>query len=278
MTNILLPRPEYQEFRTWLRSTKIVWRDVTDSAIIPQWGESVCNQDVCFQEKTPGEIAYGCLRNHFPHLNLQWRKDELRFLDFRPPKYFNGQFRGYCYGLDISHAYAQFYRHLYLHADWPRKRLKHPLLEVAKELDGLKSARNAVVGIARSTRNKWVQGEKVWYVNKKNPFLSPVLWGHLQSILNEIAGLMLRCGAIYINTDGYVFTNEGQLNTAVSLLEGFGIHTKQFRGFGVILGISALCVPPLKQPLEVNVSKPVFHIEPVESGWVEWWSKLKQGD
>lgn len=278
MKNVLLPRPEYRNFRTWLRSTQIVWRDVIDSSIIPQWGESVCNQDVCFESKTPGEIAYQCLRTNYPHLDLQWRKDELRLLDLRPPKYFDGQFRGQCYGLDISHAYAQLYSRLYLHGDWPRKRLKYPLVEVANELDPLKSARNAVVGIVRSTRNKWVQGEKVWYVNKKNPFLSPVLWGHLQSILNEIAVWSIELGAVFVNTDGYVFRTEKEKDNLKSKLDSFGIQTKSFQGIGAIVGISGLHIPAIKQPLVLDVSKPVFHLEPVESGWVEWWSKLKQGE
>lgn len=275
MKNILLPRPEYRLFRSWLRTTQVVWRDVGDSSIVPMWGESVCNESVCVNGKTPGEIAWGELRRVYPRLNLQWRRNELDLLKQRPPKYFEGQYRGEIYGLDIRHAYAQLYRKLYLHGDWPRKRLKYSLLEVANSLDDIKEARNAVVGIARSTRNKWVQGEKVWYVNKKNPFLSPVLWGHLQSILNEIAREMLELGAFYINTDGYCFKTAAQRDTAVNLLGDTGIATKQFSGYGAVLGISALSVPPFKQPLEINLSKPVNHIEPVDPGWLAWWSKLK---
>lgn len=274
MTNILLSRPDYQFFRAWLRTTQVVWRDVGDSAIVPLWAESVCNKDVCTNGRTPGEIAYSKLREVYPSLKLQWRKSELDLLKQRPPKYFEGEYRGEVYGLDIKHAYAQVYRRLFLHGDWPRRRLRYPLVEVADGLDSLKEARNAVVGIARSTRNKWVQGEKVWYVNKKNPFLSPVLWGHIQSILNEIAGIMLEYGAIYVNTDGYAFTTAKQRDTAVNHLADYGIATKQFNGFGAILGISALCVPPFKQPLNVNRSKPLLHLEPVEAGWLEWWSKL----
>ena len=276
MKNILLPRPDYQFFRAWLRTTQVVWRDVGDSSIVPLWGESVCNESVCVDGRTPGEIAYSELRRVYPILKLQWRKNELDLLKQRPPKLFSGPYRGEVYGLDIKHAYCQIYRKLFLHADWPRKRLKYPLVEVANSLDDIKEARNAIVGIARSTRNKWVQGEKVWYVNKKNPFLSPVLWGHIMSILSEAAGIALKEGAIHINTDGYAFTSEKQRNIVRDRLEDFGVVTKQFSGYGAILGISALCVPPFKQPLEVNVSKPLLHLEPVEAGWLEWWSKLSQ--
>lgn len=274
--NIGLERSQYVFFRQWLRSTQITWRDVTDSAIVPQWGEAICRKD-CLDEsnKTPGERAFSILKMVYPNVDLRWRKEEIALLDFRPPKLFQGEFWGELYALDIRAAYQQIYSRLFLHADFPRKRLKYPLVEVAERLAGDKEGRNAIAGIARSTRNKWVQGERVWYVKKQNRYLSPVLWAHLMLILNEIAQIAITNGAIYINTDGYAFRTAHERDSLASKLNYIGLDFTTCEGEGKIIGISALHIPGAKEPIELNVSQPTFHLESTDGTWLEWWKSLK---
>lgn len=277
--NIPLDNEAYQFFRGWLRTTPIIWRDVIDSAIVPVWNEAICKEETLDSEnRTPGERAYITLKTHYPKLDLRWRQTELEYLSLRPPKKFEGAFCGELYCLDISACFAQMYHRLFLHADFPAKRLRFPLAQVADHLWQDKTGRNAVVGIARSTKNKWVQGERVWYVKKQNRFLSPILWAHLMLILSDIAQSMLGFGALFINTDGYAFTDIGQFNQAKQFLADHGLQFRQSIGDGQILGISALSIPGIKEPKELNVSQPTFHLEPIDFGWLEWWSKLPKGD
>ena len=199
MKNIGMPRPEYQFFRSWLRSTDILWRDVSDSAIVPIWGEAVCRED-CLDEKnlTPGQRGWLAIKTSYPKLNLRWRKTELDLLTLRPPKYYSAPYNGELFVVDLQSAYAQIYGKLFFHADFPFKRLKYPLKEIASKLSADKQGRNAVIGVIRSTRNKWCQGEKTWFTKKRNPFLSPVLWGQIQMILNSAARSILDLSLIHI--------------------------------------------------------------------------------
>lgn len=273
--NVPLSNESYIYFRKWLRGTDILWRDLTDALIVPAWGEAICRRDTLDNDnKTPGERAYNTIRLCFSDLHLRWRKSELTHLDVRPPLYFRHPHLGEVFALDIRKAYCQIYKRLYLHADWPFKRLKYPLAEIALSLEKDKLGRNAVVGICRSTRNKWVRGPEVWYQKKQNRYLSPVLWGHIMGILNQVAAKMIGFGAVYVHTDGYAFTTFRQAYTASQYLEDFGLQYKMQSGSGEILGISHLSIKGIKEPKGMVPSGEVIHLEPNDQDYLTWWSKL----
>lgn len=276
MKNIPLPRENYIWFRNWLRSTEIVWRDVTDSAMVYQWNEAITREDILDENgKTPGERAWLTIRTTYPNLDLRWRNEELELLNCKSPKYFKSAYHGPLYVADVQSAYSQIYSRLSFHSDYPFKRLKYPLKSISEKLSADKLGRNAVVGIARSTRNKWVQGEKVWYTKKHNPFLSPTLWAQIQMILTAAARIAIDEGAFFVNTDGYAFQTAQERDKAVSRLNTFGLGLSTTEGQGEILGISCLHIPEKKVPAEFNPSKPTYWLEPDDNRpWLEWWSKL----
>lgn len=269
MKNIPLPPEQFAEFKLWLRGQdRIKWRDISSACLIPSWGETVCNQDFMIGNDSCAQYAYKVIQAYNPGLSLKWRKDEMHLLNMRPPWYFEGEYTGEVYHLDIIGAYSQFYRYLFWHSEWPYKRQKFPLYGIAEHFSQMsqtpqfKIARNSVVGIARSTRNKWVQGSNIWYTNKVNKLLSPTLWGQLQGILNQIASQMIEFGAIWINTDGYCFRDNFGFLSAKEYLESEGIAYRANQGEGNINGIASMDVPGVKVTGENNPSKPMNRVEP----------------
>lgn len=278
MSDVILSRFSFNTFKEWLREHgEITWRDLSDAVYIPAWNEWVLNKETLDNGQSPGKLAWNAIFEVYPDLKLRWREDEIKLLDLKSPKLFTTPYHGEMFGLDLSSAYHQIYSHLYLHSDWPKKRAKYPLSPVAKSLKNSgKATRNAVVGIARSTQNKWCRGSRVWYVKKQNRYLSPTLWGQIQMILNEIAHKMIEFGAIHINTDGYIFLNRREQFQAQRWLEDNYIDYSHFEGEGEILGISCVYIPGVKEPGELNSSRATHYLEPLENGWVNWWNSLIQ--
>lgn len=278
MVNIPLDQQAFIYFRHWLRTeTQIKWRDLSDACLIPTWNEAICKQEILDNDNTtPGQRAWLTIQKNYSKLDLRWRDTEIKYLDLRPPKLYMGEYHGSLFACDIRRAYCKIYRYLYLHADFPSKRLKYPLREISETLQEDKLGRNAVMGIIRSTHNKWVQGQKVWYEKKHNRFLSPVLWAHVILILSEIAQKLEDMGAIHINTDGFTFTTAQQLQSAVCYLEDYGFEVKTFIGEGSITGIHGLIIPGQKEPKEVTPSLPVRHIEQSDYDLLNWWFSLSQ--
>lgn len=269
MKNVALPPDQFEQFKLWLRGQEgIKWRDISSACLIPSWGETICNEDFMIGDLSCAQYGYKVIQEHNPGLSLKWRKEEMYLLDYRPPWYFEGLYTGPVWHLDIIGAYSQFYRHLYWHSEWPYKRQKYPLWGIAEHFSQqpqtpkFKIARNSIVGIARSTRNKWVQGANIWYTNKVNKYLSPTLWGQLQGILSQIAGMMLEYGAIWINTDGYAFKDEFGFLMGKEFLDSEGIAYRENFGIGTINGIASMNVPGVKVTKDNNPSKPINRVEP----------------
>lgn len=273
MKNVPLPPLAYQEGRDFLRKQEITYRDMRQVSAVPSWREALCLSDIMIGDMTPGQLAYRTLAKEFPKVRLSWRQEEMRFLEMSPPKLFTPFERIECYGLDIARAYCQFYSRLGLDADWPNKRVRYPLNRVAEILLPEKAARNAVVGLAISTKNKWVKGEKVWYSDKYNRYLSPVLWGQLQTILHQIAIRAGDLGAIHINTDGYVFPNQTARDELAAWLSTFGVEYRTYQGIGTALGLNSLKVDGHKDSKRNDVSKKAFvHIEQPGYDMLSWWA------
>ena len=219
MKNVPLKKEEFSFFRQWLRQFPIKWRDMRTNCLVVNWGEAVCLDTYMIGKQTSGEYAYNIMRANYPDLKLKWQKSELELLDVRPPTYFQKLVEGEIAYLDIKSAYWQFYQYLYLHSKLPFKRQQYPLWDISRAFVGhseisWKAARNAIVGITRSTRNKWVQGNEIWYTKKFNRFLSPSLWFQLIGLFNQFARAMLSLGAVWLNVDGYAFTSIKAYNNA----------------------------------------------------------------
>jgi hypothetical protein len=277
MINIIYDTPEYTRRREILRSMEVTWRDMSSSCAIPNWGEAICDKEYCLGDLTCAQIAHSLLKIHFPGLDLRWRREEMALLDHRPPKIFRFPITGQIGYLDIKSAYKQLYQYLYLHSDFPYKRQRFPLFDLAQTFnnktdDKYKIVRNAVVGITRSTRNKYVCRDKVWYVVKRNKFLSPTLWAQLMGILNQIASDMIDLGAVWINTDGYAFTSVEAYDKAINYFDERGIIIgDKGIGHGYINGLTSVHIQGVKNTDNEKGSTEVFHLETSDIDHLTYW-------
>lgn len=277
MKNLIYPTVEYTHRRERLRKLDVKWRDMSSSCAIPNWGEAVCDEAYCIGDDTCAQIAYATLKRHFPGLELKWRKEEMVLLDHRSPKVFRFPIVGEISYIDIKSAYLQIYQYLYLHSDFPYKRQKYSLYELAQEFKGRegdkwKIVRNAVLGITASTRNKWVCRDKVWYVPKRNKYLSPTLWAQMQGILNQIASNMIDLGAVWVNTDGYAFTSVQQYDKALQFLNERGIEVgDKGTGQGFINGLNSVHIPGVKETRNNQRSNAVYHLETSDIDHLTLW-------
>lgn len=277
MKNVILDHKEYMDFREWLRSQPIKFKDNRYSVVVPAWGEVVVSDKVCHDGIPATQLAYETLRKHYPDLSLKWRKDELRYLDAKAPQVFKGEYWGQLGYIDIKSAHAQIYQYLYLHSEAPFRRQKFPLYFVAKDLFSYKLARNCVVGICRSVEDKWVEKGEVSYHNKVNPFLSPTLWWQVAGILNQIALVMLAYGAIWINTDGYLFDREEGYRKAIHWLLDHEIKIEHGFSSGYILAINNYYVAGLKTcDTDSIVGKPVYNIDHPDIDFLRGWKDNRE--
>lgn len=284
MKNIPLSPTDYQFLRDWLRTQDdVIWRDLRTSLMIPKWGEAPCNSDFLIGDLTCAQVAYQALTEEYPGLSLRWLSWELDFLDWRPPMFFVGApIRGQIGYIDLKAAYWTFYRYLFLHSKFPFKRQQYPLQNVASLFNGSttpqwKIARNAVIGITRSTRNKWCQGPNIWFTKKKNKYLSPTLWAQLMGLLNQIAqDMMALPGCAYINTDGYAFTDLRAYHAAISYFTDRDLVISGGIGEGFIDGINSVHIPGVKETKELIPSKPVFRMMEVDVDFYSLWNNNRK--
>lgn len=274
MKNVIMSRSDYAATRQFLHFSNIRWRDCGFSAIVPAWDECIACDEICYSGETAPQLAYAALQKHYPGMRLAWRRDELALLDSRVPRLFLGEKFDELYYVDVKSAFAQLYQYLYLHSEFPFKRQKHPLREIALELWDKKIARNAVIGITRSTQNKWVEGEKVWYTQKRNPYLSPTLWAQITGVLNQIAQQMVKFGAIWVNTDGYIFERERSYRSAIHFFLDNQIVCTHGSGKGEIRALQNIKIEGVKSTQSGDVGKqPVRHIEESNIDFLAQWRK-----
>lgn len=278
MKNVILPTEQYTHVREWLRLQPIKWRDLSSSAVVANWGEAICDQALTIGDKTCAQVAYDLLTEYYPGLFLKWRKDEWELLDRRPPRLFDGPYVGEMWYCDIKSAYLQFYEYLFLHSKYPYKRQRYPLKPIAEEFKGRKEAewkiaRNALVGITRSTKARWVYQTKTWETFKVNKYLSPTLWAQLMGLLNQIAAMMYKFGAIWFNCDGYIFTSQQSYNNALKYFQDIGVIIgDKGQGYGYIKGINSVNISGVKKTETEYSSKEVFHLEAEDVNHIELWN------
>lgn len=181
---------------------------------------------------TRGEAAKTELKREWPDLRrVGWRRNDIQLLDKVPPVLYSGpgHFRGTY--VDLKAAYWSLYRQLWLNTAYPRGFGTLSLVNVAERVKDSKPVRNAIIGAIRS-RNI-VVGTKEGQLKQfksRNPFLSPGLWATIQDALHELAIWAKTLGAVYINTDGYIFPNGCSSGEFMSLLRMFGYKYTEFTG------------------------------------------------
>lgn len=181
---------------------------------------------------TPGEAARWELKRHFPIRRVgAWRKAHMPLWKWPPPMVYTGPYEAVAgVWVDLTSAYWQIYRWLQLDCVFPRGRGMLWLMGVADVLHEWKAARNAVVGVTRSRTVVARKGGKSITHHVDNPWLTPHLWGQIQGVLHEIAWLALRAGAVYVNTDGFLFLREEEAWQFRHSLDGFGLSYHDISG------------------------------------------------
>jgi hypothetical protein len=187
---------------------------------------------------TPGEAARTELDRAFPGLKrVGWQPGMISLFDWRSPMHYGGPQAGEFIFIDLKSAYYQVYRRLWLNVPYPRGFGSLSLMPVAEALREWKQARNSVVGVCASREAIGIRGQERKALKIRNKYLSPGLWATVQAILHAIATLALFHGAVYINTDGYIFPSSSAWLDFTDTLLGLNFEW-EFRaiGDGVIAG------------------------------------------
>jgi len=222
---------------------------------------------------TPSEIARTEMMREFPTLSrVGWQKKNIELLDFGVPMLFMGEYRGDGVYVDLNRAYHTIYSMLPLNVlyprGWPTKTLS--LKPVAEKLKDNKSARNAVVGITRSRYITAYKGKKPVLLTAKNRFLSPPFWATIMDVLHELASLAVKLGAIYVNTDGYIFPDKTHPGEFTEYLEQMGYTFKVKRGDCHISGWGAYTIgDKTTTPYETKHNKtgnPYYPLSTIKKG------------
>jgi len=225
----------------------------TSSVFVPEWKRKFIdrgqvrlwpNLEGEWYEMTPGEAAREELKRYHPNVKMIARKSDFKMLDLTPPRYWRGnQYHGDMYYVDLSGAYAATYRNLTLDCCWPRCIGEFELNPIADRLWQWKTARNSVMGVCRSHTMQAVKGRKSWEQKFYNQYFSPHLWYTVQQVLHSLAEFALNLGAIYINTDCFIFRKQKQYILMAELLEFMNYETHVLQGEGVIWGWNSYALP-----------------------------------
>ena len=183
---------------------------------------------------SPGQAAKTELSRAFPGLKrVGWRRDHVKLFDWRSPMYFDEPYQGAGVYVDLKAAYCQIYRNLWLDTPFPRGVGTLSLSPVADRLQDWKAARNAVMGIVKNRTITGCRSGKRQEISVTNHFLSPGLWATVQAILHAVAATALEHGAIYVNTDGYMFPDYDKALGFLDFLNDLNLR-HEIRDSGVI--------------------------------------------
>lgn len=189
---------------------------------------------------TPGEAARYELARCFPDLErVGWAGPAVKLFDKRVPMHYGGPVSSdSMIYIDLKSAYWQIYRLLWLDTSYPRGLYgRYPLFSLALKLANWKAARNAVIGICRSREIVGYRGHVRVKMSTRNKYLSPGLWATVVDILHWIAHQALAFGAVYVNTDGYLFDNLAGADDFMIWMAGQGLLFEvRSRGGGEVRG------------------------------------------
>lgn len=212
-----------------------------DAAVAREWPDG--NGELV--PMSPGEAARTEITRLYPNLRkVGWAPGHVKQFDWRPPLYCPGPVRGRFVQYDLTSAYWQVYRWLWLNTPYPMGYGTLPLMDIALRLENWKQARNALIGVIRSRGAVAYKGPRRIDLKTSNNYLSPGLWATVQSVLHCIAVRAIEFGALYINTDGYIFNYGGDSGFKNWLVD----HQVNFRlvrqGMGEIVGWANYKVGP----------------------------------
>lgn len=260
------------KLKSELREQCIKFRDCDTTIIVPQFNEVFSLEEIARNKVSPGMAAYKALKKSdiAKWTPYYWRQDEIELLDLRAPRYLKSDWQNYgkptlLYYVDLWHSYQQIYEYSYWRIDdFPNGERSHPIGKQFEHLADWREARNSIVGIARSTKDKWVEGPQVSYVKKINPFLSPTLWAEIIGVLNHVAWRAYDKGAIHINTDGYIFDD---LTNCEWFLDFLFDHDMTYKYWvdpvGVLRGYNNYTIgkKTVGEWQESPTVKPIMHLE-----------------
>ncbi|MCK5014672.1 MAG: hypothetical protein KAS66_12730 [Candidatus Omnitrophica bacterium] len=266
----------------------------TNSIYVPQGKLKYIDKSVCknwpdlegqIRLMPPGEAARTEMIREYPELKrVGWLPGHIKLLDQRSPLFYDGPQIGKLIYIDLEAAYSQIYRNLWLDTPYPRGLGgQYPLATIAHRLKDWKIARNSVIGIARSTTLVAYRGTRRITVKTKNRFLAPGLWATVQSLLHWIACQAIECGAVYVNTDGYIFyldPPEFWLQFT-EWLTGQGIAwSTRVEGKGEIVSWNNYQIGPFRtQSHKLNLthkSRSFTNVRNQVPKWAGYWSNIKR--
>lgn len=236
-----LPDKDFGLAHNHLVQTATYFISGSNSMYVPSLKLRYINESVCRMwpddvgmsvAMTPGQAARTELSRQFPGLRrVGWRAGMVRLFDARPPMHYSGAHHGDMVQIDLRSAYYQVYRLLWLNIPYPRGFGTLALMPVAERLKEWKAARNAVIGLCASRSAIGVKGPTRYTLRTQNKFLSPGLWASVQDMLHAIAAVALWSGALYVNTDGYIFYDRSPWLEFTEWLTDLGFAW-EFKGIG----------------------------------------------
>lgn len=162
---------------------------------------------------TSGEIVRTEVRREHPDKPIRKHyKSDAMLLDTAPPMVYLETWKGYGCHIDLTAAYWNIYKFLTLDFSYPRSMGRYHLGKIAERLKDNKKARNSIIGMSRGGEATTWRGYNRGSVRISSPLYCPDLWHFVMCIMNELALIAVGCGAIYVNTDGYIFKEGGQVN------------------------------------------------------------------
>jgi hypothetical protein len=264
--HVFMKHDDYITFRQYLRVSMpdLAWQDSTSSVYVPSWAEHIHDASLCQDGRGSGELAFETIKLTYPDVKLRWVGHEMAMLDRKTPSMYSTPLENMWLGyVDLKSAYWTFYQRFFLDGKKPLKGLKYPMLPIAQALEFNKGARNAVMGICRSTHIKWCRGQVIKKVPKYNRYLSPLLWFQVIGCLQYVASVMHNTfKARYICTDSYIFADEkGYMGAMLWLADnGLEFHCHEANKAN-IWGWGSYQIGDKATKLQQTTSNPVYSLD-----------------
>lgn len=280
-----LYRDEMIEIEKHLRDHRVYFIAGHDSIYVPK--EKTSYIDFTLSQEWPdlegevirmtaSEAARTELQRVYPYWTSRVRKAEFPLLDISPPMFYDGKVRyGEFWYADLSGAYYQVYRRLFLDQCWPRGFGELPLLEVADRLSGWKRARNSLIGLTRSHRLIAAEGWKDREVKYHNKYFQPHLWRAVQETLHTLAAQAIARGCCYSNVDSYIFPKQKYWLAFKGILDSLGFEYHYHQGEGYITAFGQYKVGPNKETkAKGREAAPLHKVNRLDRRTIEWMSKI----
>lgn len=133
-----------------------------------------------------------------------------------------------------------------------------------------KLARNCLVSVGLVGDSRVWDGQRLIFRKKRNPLTNMVLWAAVQDVLNAIALEMVRVGAVYVHTDGYLLPRD-RLKAAMDVIGEWGLVSSiRHEGSAEVIapGTYTIGDKPNRRP---HTLAPTFHngIRTNNAGWLK---------